>query len=171
MKGKQKKLMLKIIIIFIAILIVDIFAPFLTSNANVFAAIAEWVGKAIFESISKFLVQIGDIVISALQKIAIGSDTIINPINNDKYIIRYSPGIIFSGGIPMFDINFISPREDYKVQEYLTYDYEQTIFCTLDSLGLGMEGNKNPGLLVGRNTNNINDLYISMVHSHGRNNI
>ena len=35
-----------------------------------------------------------------------------------QYIIRYSPGIIFSGTIPAFDINFINPQASEDTKQY-----------------------------------------------------
>ena len=35
-----------------------------------------------------------------------------------QYIIRYSPGIIFSGKIPAFDINFINPQASEDTKQY-----------------------------------------------------
>ena len=149
MKGKQKKLMLKIIVILIAILIMGTFVPFHTSNAaNIFESI---LGAAknefkenmqnIFNHFSKFLADIADIVIQSLQKFFLGDGTIeLYTINTyyKTYFIRYSPGVIFSGNIPAFDINFISPQEDYEVNQI------QPDYADLDNIfGTFSVGNDN----------------------------
>lgn len=35
-----------------------------------------------------------------------------------QYTIRYSPGIIFSGIVPAFDINFINPQKSKGLKQY-----------------------------------------------------
>ncbi len=94
-------------------------------------------GGSFFTPIAEFIAWVADLAIEAFQSIGIGDNNI--KIGESDYYIRYSPGIIFSGTIPMFDINFIKPQEDYVVKK-LTYHHEKKLEeeFSLNDLGLGM---------------------------------
>ncbi|MGN1310762.1 MAG: hypothetical protein ACI4VP_03525, partial [Clostridia bacterium] len=113
-----KNILCKIIWILIIILLIDSIAPILNSNANVFDAITNWIADSVFEAIAQLLADLGDIVIEALQNIFITLDPI--HINGTRYVIKYSPGIIFSGNVPALDVNFINPGK--TEESYLYYN-------------------------------------------------
>lgn len=101
---KTISLMLVIIFMF------NLFAPVYSySNED------EEVGGKLFKPIFKLFAGVGDLVIKSLQKIFIGDGDIkgegISEIDQEgSFIIRYSPGIIFSNKVPGLDANFIKPR-------------------------------------------------------------
>lgn len=90
-------------------------------------------GGVLFKPIFQLICGIGDVVIATLQKLFLTYKTPISfsvgGIN--QYIIRYSPGIIFSGTIPAFDINFINPQNSDSLKQYgyrtLTTVYHKNI--------------------------------------------
>ena len=55
---------------------------------------------------------VGDAGISVMQNIFLGTGDIIE---KGEYAIKFSPGLIFSGRIAAFDINFINPGQDNTV--------------------------------------------------------
>ena len=91
----------KIIIVIIAIIMLCNFAM----PKIIFAASTENGGSAI-EPISKFLCFIADMTNSLLQRTFTAPNNIKE---GEDYCFLYSPGIIFSGTVPAFDINFINP--------------------------------------------------------------
>ncbi|MGN1310764.1 MAG: hypothetical protein ACI4VP_03535 [Clostridia bacterium] len=69
--------------------------------------------------LSRFFCAVGDITISTLQKYIVGTGAI-KYSGSEEYTLKYSPGVIFSGTLPAFDINFISPipnKEKYVIIE------------------------------------------------------
>ena len=74
-------------------------------------------GGALFKPIFQFVCGIGDIAIEIMQDIFLTHKTGIY-VGSYQYIIRYSPGIIFSGTIPAFDINFINPQASEDTKQY-----------------------------------------------------
>ena len=74
-------------------------------------------GGALFKPIFQFVCGIGDIAIEIMQDIFLTHKTDIY-VGTYQYIIRYSPGIIFSGTIPAFDINFINPQASEDTKQY-----------------------------------------------------
>ena len=74
-------------------------------------------GGALFKPIFQFVCGIGDIAIEIMQDIFLTHKTDIY-VGMYQYIIRYSPGIIFSGTIPAFDINFINPQASEDTKQY-----------------------------------------------------
>ena len=74
-------------------------------------------GGALFKPIFQFVCGIGDIAIEIMQDIFLTHKTNIY-VGSYQYIIRYSPGIIFSGTIPAFDINFINPQASEDTKQY-----------------------------------------------------
>ena len=74
-------------------------------------------GGALFKPIFQFVCSIGDIAIEIMQDIFLTHKTNIY-VGMYQYIIRYSPGIIFSGTIPAFDVNFINPQASEDTKQY-----------------------------------------------------
>ena len=77
-------------------------------------------GGALFKPIFQFVCGIGDIAIEIMQDIFLANKTSMNVSFGSikQYIIRYSPGIIFSGKIPAFDVNFIKPQASEDTKQY-----------------------------------------------------
>lgn len=71
-----KKLTIKIAIILLFILIVDTTMPILSSQAGFLEAMVDWVAEKVFSAISNWLVNLGDLVIEALQDIFVSPDSI-----------------------------------------------------------------------------------------------
>lgn len=71
-----KKLTIKIAIILLFILIVDTTMPILSSQAGFLEAMVGWVAEKVFSAISNWLVDLGDLVIEALQDIFVSPDSI-----------------------------------------------------------------------------------------------
>ena len=107
---------LKIKMITCLILIITVF-NFVAPN-YVQANIWDDAGGALFEPIFKFARFLGDSALSFMQKAFLGDGNLetnaLTGTNNDtkEYQIKYSPGKIFSGEVPMLDINFIKPNMD-----------------------------------------------------------
>lgn len=76
--------------------------------------------KKLLNPIAQFFCAIGDITIGLLQRSLQGELAMIYS-GESEYKIKYSPGIILSGTLPVFNINFIEkPTEDaekYKILE------------------------------------------------------
>lgn len=109
MKFFKDKQLNKVIIL---ILIFTMSYNFIIPN-HVQAISGDQFGGALFKPISQLLCKVGDLVIGGLQKYFLGDGEIeygINEIKSATYNIRYSPGIIFSGGVPGLDVNFINPN-------------------------------------------------------------
>ena len=79
-------------------------------------------GGALFKPIFQFVCGIGDIAIEIMQDIFLTNKTsmYVSVGSINQYIIRYSPGIIFSGKIPALDINFINPQASEDTKQYCT---------------------------------------------------
>ena len=71
-------------------------------------------GGDLVEPIAQFLCFIPDAVINLLQDMLVSPEGIKE--ENGEYSIKYSPAIIFSGGVPAFDVNFINPGESRPKQ-------------------------------------------------------
>ena len=65
-------------------------------------------GEKLVSGIFYLIAYVGDVGISAMQKMMIGTSEIKN---GDEYDIKYSPGLIFSNSIVSLDANFIKPNE------------------------------------------------------------
>lgn len=106
-------------------------------------------GGELFTPISQFILAIADGIMSTLQATFIGDENASNLITSNAikettkgngngkgvttYRIKYSPAAIFSGQIPVFDINFFEPLGDNegKTKYYKTtirYDEKETNF-------------------------------------------
>lgn len=99
----------------ISLMLVIIFITNLFTPIYSYANEDEEVGGKLFKPISKLFAGVGDLVIKTLQKIFIGDGDIkgagISEIQQEgSFIIRYSPGIIFSNKVPGLDANFMKPR-------------------------------------------------------------
>lgn len=113
MKNLRTKMLKKIMPIFLAVIMVF---NFIMPN-YVYAADF---GGVLFKPIAELLCGIGDIAIEILQNTFVTAKTKIlqSAMGIPTYIIRYSPGIIFSGEIPVFDINFIEPKPAKEKKKY-----------------------------------------------------
>lgn len=105
----NKKLFKKIVILLITITLVNALIPLHIVSAD---ADEDFAG-ALFRPICQFIAGIGDLLVSGLQWIFIGDGEIktgeIPELKMSTYVIRYSPGVIFSNKVPGLDANFISP--------------------------------------------------------------
>ena len=118
MKSFTNKNWIKKIIISIIILISFSFVVPNYSHAGT-------LGGDLFKPIAQLICDVGDLVIKGLQLMFMGDgdiraespDTARIP---SGYLIRYSPGIIFTGTIPGLDVNFINPMPPQKI--YTTSD-------------------------------------------------
>lgn len=112
----NKKLFKKIVILLVTITLVNALMPLHIVSADT----DEDFGGALFRPIMQFLAGIGDLVVSGLQWIFIGDGDIktaeIPNTDMSIYVIRYSPGIIFSNEVPGLDANFINPGKKKKVK-------------------------------------------------------
>ena len=97
--------------------------PILNSQAGFLEAVTEWVAMEVFKTVSRWLVDLGDVIIIKLQEYFIGDGTISNGASINPYVIKYSPGIIFSGKVPGLDVNFITPM---KSTHYMTISFLHT---------------------------------------------
>ncbi len=130
-KIKEKEISKKIIIMIVIVMLFNFVMP------NVSHADAVGI---FFKPISQFIAHIADLTIQMLQTYFVGSgDMYIN----GEYLIRYSPGIIFSGILPSFDINFINPMDDYEVRGIKTYNVGSPENITLYREDLGYEDDEN----------------------------
>lgn len=105
----NKKLFKKIVILLVIITLVNALMPLYMVSADA----DEDFGGALFRPICQFFAGIGDLLISGLQWIFIGDGEIktgeIPELKMSTYVIRYSPGVIFSNTVPGLDANFIKP--------------------------------------------------------------
>ncbi|MGN1310102.1 MAG: hypothetical protein ACI4VP_00040, partial [Clostridia bacterium] len=79
----------------------------------------------LINAFSKLCLTIPDLLIAGLQDIFIGDSSIEN--EDGTYSIKFAPGTIFAGKIPLFDINFISPMESIKIIDEKYYTEESDI--------------------------------------------
>ena len=75
----------------------------------------------LFNDMAQMFCFIPDMVIDFLQKMFVNSNSI--DVGDGTWSIRYSPGTIFAGKIPAFDINFIEPNPNSNID----YTYEKFI--------------------------------------------
>lgn len=102
----------KILIVFILIVMVS---NFIMPNY----VCATKAGDKLVSGFFYLLSYVGDALIQLMQKTMIGDSDIIN---NGKYEIKYSPGVIFSDNVAGLKINFISANEDDTTKIYLGTD-------------------------------------------------
>lgn len=106
----SKKIFKTISLMLVIIFITNVFIPIYS-----YADEDEETGGKLFKPIFKLFAGVGDLVIKGLQRIFIGNGDIkgegINEIEQEgAFLIRYSPGIIFSNKVPGLDANFMKPR-------------------------------------------------------------
>lgn len=85
--------------------------------------------------LTQFFCSIGDIILNLLQENITGVSGLKY---NGKYALRYSPGVIFSGRLAAFDINFISPmpnEERYTIKQEETEILARTTVLIADASG------------------------------------
>lgn len=113
----NKKLFKKIVILLITITLVNALMPLYMVSAD---ADEEFAG-ALFRPICQFFAGIGDLLVSGLQWIFIGDGEIktgeIPELKMSTYVIRYSPGVIFSNKVPGLDANFIKPGKERQGEQ------------------------------------------------------
>ena len=102
MKKIKEKLTKKIICIIIIVMLCSFIIPNLS-----FAVSANGGGSLIGEFAQLFCI-LPDAIIGGLQYMFVTEEGIKD--ENGEYQIMYSPGVIFSGKIPAFDIDFITPN-------------------------------------------------------------
>lgn len=111
----NKKLFKKIVILLVIITFINVLTPLHMVSADT----DEDFGGAVFRPFCQFIAAIGDLAMSGLQWMFIGDGNIkaanIPDTDMGVYVIRYSPGIIFSNKVPGLDANFIHPSEDKQV--------------------------------------------------------
>ncbi len=105
-KVKAKNLIKQIICIMLILMLCNFILP------NYTFAVKTEKGGSLMETIAQFLCFIPDSVMNILQDMFIVHENI--KIDDDTYSIKYSPGVIFSGQVPAFDINFINPSTETK---------------------------------------------------------
>ena len=101
----------KILIVFITIIMIS---NFIMPN-YVFANNA---GTTFVNGFFYLLAWGGDAILGIMQKLMIGTFDIEE---YGKYVIKYSPGIIFSNVVPALDINFINADASYNEKVYREY--------------------------------------------------
>lgn len=118
-KNKKHNLSKQIICIIIFLMLCNFIVP------NYVYAVDDDDGGDLLIDLAQFLCFIPDVVVESLQKMFV-SDEGIQPSDN-QYQIKYSPGTIFAGEIPAFNIDFISATNiDYS--EFLKQEIEQYIY-------------------------------------------
>ena len=96
--------------IIITIIVIIMLCNFVMPNYSYAETDTKGGGK-LLNYIAEFLCFVPDAVLNLFQRFFVSTDTINE---NGEYKILYSPGIIFAGGIPAFDIDFINAPKDNK---------------------------------------------------------
>lgn len=99
----KKKISKQIICIIMVIMLCNFILP------NYIYAADTNDGGDLLADIAKFICFVPDVVVEFLQDMFISSQKI--KISDEEYKIKYAPGTIFSGEIPAFNTNFITPNE------------------------------------------------------------
>lgn len=121
----QNTIVKKILIIFITILMIS---NFIMPNYVQAAASA---GEKLVSGLFYLVVKLGDVGISLMQKFMTGDGQILD--EESDYEIKYSPGMIFSGEVPMLNINFITASEENgKITISTTTEGTETIDLECD---------------------------------------
>lgn len=127
----NKKLTKKLIIILIIVAILSGFLPGFaqakTDTEN---------GGGILEPIEKFVVYLCDKVMQWLQTTFTSTDTL--EVGDGTYNFQYSPAIIFSGTVPVFDVNFITPKDEESEQ---SNDYSKYVKIVMNANYDNSKGN------------------------------
>ena len=119
MSNEKKSISKKIICIIIVIMLCNFIVP------NYIQAVDTGDGGSLMDVIMQFLCFIPDSVMSLLQNMFTNLESI--EIEKDTYSIQYSPGVIFSGTVPAFDINFITPGDSKTDGNYIKQYIEENI--------------------------------------------
>ena len=119
MNNEKKSISKKIICIIIVIMLCNFIVP------NYIQAVDTGDGGSLMDVIMQFLCFIPDSVMSLLQNMFTNLESI--EIEKDTYSIQYSPGVIFSGTVPAFDINFITPGDSKTDGNYIKQYIEENI--------------------------------------------
>ena len=104
---RSKKGSKQIIIIIVMIMLCNFIVP------NYSYAADTKNGGELFKDLAQLLCFIPDVAVNFLQNMFVTSQEI--KISDEEYKILYSPGTIFAGQIPAFDINFITANKDNNV--------------------------------------------------------
>lgn len=108
MKPFIKKITKKLICILAAIILIAGTIPYNSRAATDMSDMTD--GLNILEPVEQFVVFLCDSVMQWLQNKLVTTDKIAQ--DDGTYNFQYSPAIIFSGKVPAFDVNFISPAKD-----------------------------------------------------------
>lgn len=92
----------KVLIVFITIIMLSNFIV-----PNVVLAKSE--GEKLVSGLFYLIAYVGDVGLSIMQRMMMGTGDLKE---NGEYAIRYSPGLIFAGEVPMLDIDFINADEN-----------------------------------------------------------
>ena len=151
-KVKAKNLIKQIICIMLILMLCNFILP------NYTFAVKTEKGGSLMEVIAQFLCFIPDSVMNILQDMFIVHENI--KVDDDTYSIKYSPGVIFSGKVPAFDINFINPGtssvatssiEDYIIKNEANFRMTQSIDSDVYEQKLAqIKSTKYDGALTGR---------------------
>ena len=114
----------------ISIMVVIMLCNFIVPNYSY--AVSTEGGGSLVKVIAQFVCFIPDVVIEFLQDMFVTPESI--KVAEENYKIQYSPGTIFSGQIPAFDINFIDPMPT-KVVNHVNYRYVSVKDITTGDIG------------------------------------
>ena len=114
---RNKKTIKNLIIIILVITILSALVPI-----HVQAKTDTEEGGLLLTPIEDFVLFVCDKVMNWLQHTFVTPENI--EIEEDVWDFKYSPAIIFSGNVPAFDINFIVPGDDIKVDYTVQIDAE-----------------------------------------------
>ena len=92
----------KVLIIFITIIMLSNFIV-----PNVVLAKSE--GERLVSGVFYLIAYVGDVGLSIMQRMMMGTGDLKE---NGEYAIKYSPGLIFAGEVPMLDIDFVNADAD-----------------------------------------------------------
>lgn len=127
MNKKVKNKTNKVIIMIVIIMLFNFVMP----NYSHAGLITDWVTHKILDAFAELLLVIPDNLFGVLQGVFLGDSSICNTDKNIKemYAIKLSPGTIFAGKIPAFDIDFINAENIFSIYGVELYrpnvpDYE-----------------------------------------------
>ena len=132
------------IIVLIVVILFNFILPTI-SNAN---RRVDEIAGGLFLGIAKLLRHVGDLVLEGLQEIFMDEKiqfTFENPYDDDKrIIIKYSPGVIFSGNVPALHVNFFNPKLIMqKTGEAYKGDYVGNVKFIEEGINFDVEGKLN----------------------------
>ena len=127
MKTEIKCLTKQIIYIIIVLMLCNFIIP------NYSYAVETEEGGSYMEAIAQFLCFVPDAVNNLLQNMFVTPNNI--QVLNGIYEISYSPGVIFSGTVPAFNVNFINPMPKKEIPP------KTSRVISLDDISTGEIGN------------------------------